>query len=80
VTKRVKSSAGTTPSRLSCIIRGVEVRLRVNPDAAWIVIRKSGTGPRYCDIPQDQVAAVVVELQGIGEDPRKFAAFVNARV
>jgi len=53
------------------------LRLRVNPDSSWLVIRVPGS-ERHREIPQDQVAAVPTEFQGIGEDAEKFAAFVNA--
>jgi hypothetical protein len=61
--------------RASC--EGVQVRLRVNPDESWIIIRRPGAEPFYADIPQDQVAAVLAELEAIGEDPEKFKAFVS---
>jgi hypothetical protein len=62
--------------RSSC--RGVELRLRVDPAAAWLVIRQPGVEPRCVDIPEAEVAAVVDQFTAIGEDPEKFATFVNA--
>jgi hypothetical protein len=47
--------------------RGVEIRLRVNSDASSIVIRVPRS-ERHCEIPQDQVGAVTVEFQAVGED------------
>ena len=58
---------------------GVELRLRVTPGGSWVVIKGPGTESRYFDIPGDQVGAVVAEFQAIGEDPDKFAAFVNVQ-
>ena len=57
---------------------GVEIRLRVNPDRAWIVITGPGTESRYFDVPDDQVGAVTAEFQAIGDSPEKFKAFINA--
>jgi hypothetical protein len=61
--------------RASC--EGVQIRLRVNVDESWIIIRRPGAEPCYRDIPQDQVAAVLAEFQAIGEDPAKFKAFTS---
>jgi hypothetical protein len=47
---------------------GVEIRLRIDPDAAWIVIR----GPGYFDIHDDQVAAVTAFFPSEGHSPKKF--------
>jgi hypothetical protein len=57
---------------------GVELRLRVNPDAAWIVIRAPGFESRYFDIPNDQVGAVTAFFPAEGDSPEKFKSFVNA--
>ena len=58
---------------------GIEIRLSVTPDGAWLVIRRPGVEPYYRDIiPEAELDAVVGEFQAIGEDPAKFQAFVNA--
>jgi hypothetical protein len=63
--------------RSSC--DGVSVRLRVNPgDASWIVVKALGTEPRYREIGDNEVDAVLTEFSEIGEDRAKFTAFVNA--
>jgi hypothetical protein len=63
--------------RSSC--NGVSVRLRVNAgDESWIVIKAPGTEPRYREIPETKVDAVVAEFQAIGDSTERFAAFVNA--
>jgi hypothetical protein len=56
---------------------GGESRLRVNPDAAWIVIRGPGTDSRYFDIPDDQVGAVTAFFPSSGDSPAKFKSFVS---
>jgi hypothetical protein len=57
---------------------GAQIRLRVNADESWIIIRRPGGEPYYRDIPEDQVAAVLAEFNAIGEAPEKFQAFVVA--
>jgi len=62
--------------RSSC--NGIEIRLRVDPGAAWLTIKRPGCERDYRDIPDAEVAAVVDQFRAIGEDPEKFKAFVNA--
>jgi hypothetical protein len=62
--------------RASC--NSVEVRLRVNPDSAWIVVRRPGAGPYYRDIADNELSGLLEQYRAIGGDPQKFAAFVNA--
>jgi hypothetical protein len=56
---------------------GVEIRLRVDPEAAWIVIRGPGTESRYFDIPDDQVGSVTAFFPSEGDSPERFQAFVS---
>jgi hypothetical protein len=57
---------------------GVELRLRVNQDESWIVIKEPGAEPLYFDIPGAQVAAVTAEFEAIGDSPARLKAFVSA--
>jgi len=52
--------------------------LRVEPDCAWLVIKKPGLEGSYRDIAQSEVACVLERFLAIGEDPEKFKAFLNA--
>ena len=54
----------------------VEIRLRVEPDCAWLTIKQPGAEPEYHDIPQGEVAGVVEQFEAIGEDVDRFKAFV----
>jgi hypothetical protein len=63
--------------RASC--HSVEIRLRVEPDSAWIVVRAPGVEPRYRDIDAADVDAVVKEFQSIGHSVERFEEFVNRR-
>ena len=63
--------------RSSC--NGVEIRLRVDPGAAWLTIKRPGCERAYHDIPEAEIAATVEQFQAIGEDPEKFRAFAEAR-
>jgi hypothetical protein len=62
-------------SRASC--NSVEIRLRVNEDCAWIVIRRPGTEPTYRDIPDAKVGETVAAFQAIEGDPERFKAFLS---
>jgi hypothetical protein len=62
--------------RASC--SGVEIQLRVDPDAAWLTIKHPGCERTCVDIPEAKVAAVVDQFQAIGEDVDRFNDFVNA--
>ena len=55
------------------------MRLRVDPGAAWLTIKRPGCEREYRDIPDAEVAATVDQFLAIGEDPEKFEAFVNER-
>ena len=59
--------------RASCL--GIEVRLRVEPDCAWLVAKRPGAEAEYTDIAQREVAGVVERFLAIREDPEKFKAF-----
>lgn len=63
--------------RASC--NSVEIRLRVNPDNAWVVIRSPGREPFYRDIEEGEVAGVLAKFLAIGKDPERFKAFVGSR-
>jgi len=57
---------------------GVEIRLRVNPDSSWLVIRGPRTESRYFDIPSDQVGVVTSFFPAEGDLPERFKSFVSA--
>ena len=61
--------------RMSC--NGVEIRLRINPDNAWIVIHRPGEESFYKDIAADALPHVLRQYHAIGKDPERFEAFVN---
>lgn len=63
--------------RASC--QSVEIKLRVDPDQSWMVIKRPGQETQYRDIPHDDVASVVQEFKAIGDDVERFNAFVSAR-
>ena len=50
--------------RASC--NGVEIGLRVEPDVAWLTIKRPGEERQYRYIP-----GVVERFEAIGEDPEK---------
>jgi hypothetical protein len=54
----------------------VEIRLRVEPDSAWLTIKRPGAESEYYDIPQGEVAGIVEQFLAIGEDVDRFKAFV----
>lgn len=54
--------------------RGVEVRLRVNPDSSWVVIRFPDREPFYKEFEQSEVAAVLARFKAIDGDPERFVA------
>jgi hypothetical protein len=56
----------------------IELRLRVEPDGAWLTIKRPGMEAEYLDIPEPDVAAALAGFEAIGEDPEKFKAFVSA--
>jgi hypothetical protein len=62
--------------RSSC--NGVEVQLRVEPDCAWLTIKRAGEERQYRDIADADVEKVLADFQAIGTNPEKFKAFVNA--
>jgi hypothetical protein len=53
------------------------MKLRVDPGAAWLTIKRPGCERDYRDIPEAEVAATVEQFLAIGEDPDKFRAFVD---
>ncbi len=57
---------------------GIEVRLRVEPDCAWLTIKRPGAEAHYVDIPDAEITDVVDRFLAIGDSPEKFEAFVNA--
>jgi len=60
--------------RASC--NSVEVRLRVNPDSAWIVIRRPGAEPYYRDIAEIELPGLMAQYRAIDGDAGRFGAFV----
>jgi hypothetical protein len=56
---------------------GIEMRLRVDPGASWLTIKRPGRERDYRDIPEGQTAATVEQFLAIGEDPQKFKAFIG---
>ena len=67
---------GPTNATYRASAGGVEIRLRLNPDVSWIVIRQAGA-ERYFDIHNDQVATLIAEFQAIGDSVERFRAFVR---
>ncbi len=57
----------------------MELQLRIEPDVAWLTIKRPGEERQYRDIAQSEVAGVVEQFEAIGDDPEKFKAFVAAR-
>jgi hypothetical protein len=51
---------------------GIELRLRVEPDGAWLTIKRPGEERQYRDIPESDVPALVAEFEAIGESPERF--------
>ena len=58
-------------------LAGVELWLRVNPDAAWIVIRMQGGELKYLAVPDARVNEVVAFFPSAGDSPEKFKTFVS---
>jgi hypothetical protein len=64
--------------RASC--NSVEIRLRVNPDAAWIILKRPGNAAHYIDLDDQDVDAVVARFNQIGDSPALFDDFVRSIV
>lgn len=62
--------------RASC--KGVEIRLRVNADHAWIVIRRPGAEPFYRDIAESELPGLLAQYRAIDGDADRFQAFISA--
>jgi hypothetical protein len=62
--------------RSSC--NGIEIRLVITPDVAYLAIRKPHSEPSYRELAEGDVAKVLAEFQNIGTDVQRFEAFVNA--
>jgi len=62
--------------RSSC--NGIEIRIVITPDAAYLTIRKPHSEPLYRELAEGDVAKVLADFQAIGEDPEKFTAFIDA--
>jgi hypothetical protein len=56
---------------------GVEIRLRVNADDAWIVIRRAGAEPFYRDISESELPGLLAQYRAIDGSAERFKAFVN---
>ena len=52
--------------------------MRVDPDAAWIVIKRPNSAAFYVDINAQDIDGVVARFHAIGEDPDKFDAFCRS--
>lgn len=61
--------------RKSC--KGVELRFRINPDCAWMTIQKPGCGRELVEIADEDLARVKARFDAIGDDPGRFADFVE---
>lgn len=61
--------------RASCL--GTEIRIRINPDSAWIVVQRPGAEQYYRDLLPDEVSSVLSDFHAIGKSPQRFEAFVN---
>ena len=60
--------------RASC--KGTEIRLRVNVDAAWLVIKRPGQPADYVDIQPKDIDELLRQFQAIKGDPGRFDEFV----
>jgi hypothetical protein len=64
--------------RASC--NAVEARLSIIRDEGAVLrIKRPGLPETRIEIDPADVGSTVAEFQGIGEDPEKFAVFINAR-
>ncbi len=63
--------------RASC--QSVEIKLRVDPDAAWMAIKRPGQETQYRDVPRGDVDSVLQEFEAIGESVEGFNSFIAAR-
>ena len=68
---------GPTQSVYRASCNGVMIRLRVNPDSAWITIDRPAHEPFYREFSESKIAAVLARFKAIERDPEKFEAFVN---
>lgn len=56
------------------------MRLRVNPDEAWIIIKNPSGESKYLDIPDARIGEVVAFFPSQGGSPEKFKSFVSLRI
>lgn len=56
---------------------GAEIRLRVNPDNAWIVIRRPGAEPYYRDIAESELPELMAQYRAIDGDAGRFQDFLG---
>ena len=61
--------------RASC--SGVEIRLRVNPDSAWLTVKRPGNPADYIDIAPREVDGVVERFTLIAGSSARFDEFVR---
>ena len=56
---------------------GVELRLRLDADAAWCVVKRPGNPADYVDIAERDVESTIERFHAINGDPNKFDDFVK---
>jgi len=60
--------------RASC--NGVELRLRIDADGAWAVVRRPGSPAHYVDLERD-IESTIERFHAINGDRNKFDDFVK---
>ena len=50
--------------------------MRVEPNGAWLVIKRPEAEAEYRDISSAEIAGVVERFEAIGDSPEKFKALV----
>ncbi len=54
--------------------------VRVEPDTAWLTIKRPGAEADYIEVADRDVSALVAEFQAIGDDREKFKTRSSAVV
>jgi hypothetical protein len=56
---------------------GIEPTFRIEPDGAWLVIRRPGLEPSYHEVQDRDVPKMIAELEAIGDSVERFNAFLS---